>query len=505
MKTLFEALLNGWWQGLVLTLLVWLVMRESQRINAATRAAIWQVTLLVVLLLPALQRIPLRFGPVEQSQTMAAQPRAVPESERPQPVIEMQEEHGPEFLMAASIALAFLQLLRLAFGYWLVRRLKRNGQPSSISMPITNSRPTRLLISERISMPMALGYLRPAIMLPRGLAERLTQEEMHCVLLHESSHLSRGDDWMALIERLIRAVFFFQPAIHFIGRQIEREREMACDDWVVAQSGEPKAYASALARLAELGSSGRAPILATGVGRRKQIFARLETLLDRTRNRLPSVSEPLVILAGIALVLVVSQGAQFNRLIGLSHFSTTWLETDGTNRREMKMRGDVDFSPDQQDVSRMSPGAMLVVEQADEWRRQRVEFEADDEGIIQRRYFSDAMQRPFGVEGRRFAAVVLPQWAREQGHDIPARIARAIQQKGVDGTLDDIRKIRSTEVRTANLEELFTQAELDAGQLQRVQKIVRQMDSEEAKTAIMQRVRARLLKIGGKEIAADPD
>ena len=63
MNTFLEAAINGWWQGIVLTLMVWLVLRDLPRVSAATRVAIWQVTLGVVLLLPLLQRIPVPRWP----------------------------------------------------------------------------------------------------------------------------------------------------------------------------------------------------------------------------------------------------------------------------------------------------------------------------------------------------------------------------------------------------------------------------------------------------------
>ena len=63
MNTFLEAAINGWWQGIVLTLMVWLVLRDLPRVSAATRVAIWQVTMAVVLLLPALQRIPVPHWP----------------------------------------------------------------------------------------------------------------------------------------------------------------------------------------------------------------------------------------------------------------------------------------------------------------------------------------------------------------------------------------------------------------------------------------------------------
>ena len=173
-------------------------------------------------------------------------------------------------------------------------------------LPTYLKRAKKVMASGDISMPMAVGYFRPAILLPSAMLENLTTEQLRHVLLHETAHLLRRDDWASLAERLLRAMFAIQPAVYFIGRQIEREREIACDDWVVEQSGEAKPYARSLARLAELGSSSRAPILATEVGGKKQIFARLEPLLDRTRNRIPAVSEPLVLVACVILLVAVS-------------------------------------------------------------------------------------------------------------------------------------------------------------------------------------------------------
>jgi beta-lactamase regulating signal transducer with metallopeptidase domain len=506
MSAFLAAMLNGWWQGIILTLLVWLVLRDLPRISAATRLAIWHVTLLVVLLLPALQRIPLpewRTREVPRAETGSAAPEPTAAVLAPvvptltQPVIELEEDHGGPLFVVIPLALAAIQLLRLVIGYWIVRRLKRKAALAGLELPVPIARHVQVLVSDRIGMPMAIGYRRPAIVLPRTLAENLTPEQLRHVLLHESAHLLRKDDWMALAERLLRAIFFFQPAVHWIGRRIEHEREMACDDWVIAQSaGEPKPYASSLARLAELGSSRRAPLLATGAGKPKAIFSRLETLLDRTRNRLPAVSEPLVMLAGLAILLAVYQGSHFNHLFGFSNYSSRWIESNGNNRREIKMRGDIRFARNDQDVESMSPGAKLLIEQSDGWRKRAVDFEADDTGAIQRRYFSDGIQRPFDTEARRFLARILPPWVREQGIDIPERLARMLSDKGADGALEDIRTIGRTDVKRRYLEELFTQTAPTAWQMTRALRIAGEMGSDYDKRRFLENVRDRLADRG---------
>ena len=408
MNTFLEAAINGWWQGIVLTLMVWLVLRDLPRVSAATRVAIWQVTLGVVLLLPLLQRIAVPRWPdsfvVEKTAVelleaplarwplslTAGKVAASAPSAKVAPVFEFRD--GQLFL-AIAINLALFGLLRLGFSYWAIRRLKRRAAPMEAELPTYLKRATKVMASGDISMPMAVGYFRPAILLPSAMLDNLTTEQLRHVLLHESAHLLRRDDWAALGERLLRALFAIQPAVYFIGRQIEREREIACDDWVVEQSGEAKPYASSLARLAELGSTRRAPILATGVGGKKQIFARLETLLDRTRNRIPAVSEPLVLLAGVILLVAVSHGARFNHLFGLSSFSNHWSDNDGNHRREFKMRGDVRFTADDKDVESMSPDALLIAERGEGFNSlERVVFEGAENGGVARRYFIGALR-----------------------------------------------------------------------------------------------------------------
>ena len=512
-NTIFETILNGWWQGIVLTVLVWLVLRDLPRISASTRLAIWHVTLAMVLLLPALQRIPwssLRrlTGPSISERTRSTAPpiestqgnrSALAEPSQPldsastkQPVIELSDHQWPENLVVLAAALALFQLLRLAVGYWVIRRLKRKAIPAGLPAPVSGlGRKIQVMLSDRIGMPMAVGYRRPAILLPRTLAGQLTEEELRHVLLHESAHLLRKDDWIALAERVIRAVFFFQPAVYWIGRQIEREREIACDDWVIEQSGDSTPYAKSLARVAELGSAGWTPMLASGAGQPKAIFSRVETLLDRTRNRLPSVSEPIVMLGGLLILLAVSQGAHFNHLLGISNFSHRSVESNGAFRREFKMRGEIHFIANDTDVESMSPGARLVVDQSDGWRRRLVDFEADGQGVIRRRYWSDGAEQPYNDEAKRFLAKLLPQWVREQGIDIPERLARIVGEKGADGALEEIRLIRGAHVKRRYFEELFVQTPLEERQMIRALKLAGEMGSDYDKRLFLENVRDR--------------
>ena len=505
MTAFLEAIVNGWWQGILLTLLVWLALRDTRRVNATTKVAIWQVTLLAVALLPVLQLLPpllRQMAPMEVLTPAAAGPSSPALALPPyspastlRPIMELPESLT-EVAAICALFLAALQLLRLAIGYLVVRRLKRKSTRLDVSLPSPILRKTSVLVSTRIGMPMALGYRQPAILLPQSMVLALTYDELQHVLLHESAHLLRRDDWMALGERVLRALFSFQPAVHWIGRQIEREREVACDDWVIAQSGEAKPYAASLARVAELGSAARVPMLATGAGRPKEIFKRLETLLDRTRNRLPQVSGTLVFAVALALLFVVSEGASFSPLLGLEHYTNSSTETDATNRNQIKSRGEMRFTANDQDVEWMSPGAKLLIDKRDSWQTRAVELEADDSGKIARRYFVDGLARPWGVDGQRYLAKELPRWVRERGDRIPERLSRLVDERGVSAAIEEIRTIRSTALRRQYLEQLLGQPALTESQLHGVLRVAREMGSDEDKRRFLERVGPRFRERG---------
>src|SRR5258708_20170297 len=124
-----------------------------------------------------------------------------------------------------------------------------------------------LLVSDEIASPLAAGFLHPMIVMPERLLDQMDEPELDCVLLHERAHVARRDDWTNLMAGVATALFAFHPVALWILKRIEREREIACDDWVVAKTGSARRYAATLARLFEVCPVRRHELLATGMAR----------------------------------------------------------------------------------------------------------------------------------------------------------------------------------------------------------------------------------------------
>jgi uncharacterized protein YjbI with pentapeptide repeats len=171
-------------------------------------------------------------------------------------------------------------------------------------------RAVRLCVSEAIDVPVAVGLFDAMILIPKSLLERLSPAEVEQISLHELAHLRRADDWSNCLQRLIVAALGWNPAAIFIGQQLELEREVACDDWVLASVGAVRPYAMCLTKMAETAAWPHHPMPAPGVfTTRKQISLRIERLLASGRDIATTLTiGPAVAAAAavVALAIVIS-------------------------------------------------------------------------------------------------------------------------------------------------------------------------------------------------------
>jgi beta-lactamase regulating signal transducer with metallopeptidase domain len=225
--------------------------------------------------------------------------------------VELPVGRWPVFVGAAWCLLCALQLARVMASYLHVRGIKRRAVAADRDLQCNFNewllqcrvgRNARLLLSEEIVSPMAVGFSHPAVILPASLPAEISQEQMDHVLLHELSHLARRDDWTNLMARLAGGVFVLNPLVHWVVRQIDRERELSCDDWVVAVTGSARPYAASLARLFELCCARRREMLATGMAdHASDLGRRIEILLRRGREFTASASGVRVVAVGVLL------------------------------------------------------------------------------------------------------------------------------------------------------------------------------------------------------------
>lgn len=167
------------------------------------------------------------------------------------------------------------------------------------------SHPPRLMQCRKLYTPMAIGLLRPTVLLPR---ERLTQQQLEMVLRHELTHIRRHDLWYQLLILTARGMHWFNPLVHLMGHMAQRDMELACDAQVVA--GQDNAYRrgygdAILSTAAHVNS----PTLSTGfAGGKRMLQHRLSNLFDRRQRKRGITALALLTTLAVAIGTLVACG-----------------------------------------------------------------------------------------------------------------------------------------------------------------------------------------------------
>lgn len=286
--------------GTVMAVFAGIAAISARRQSSGTKFALWFCGLVGITALPMARHL---FWP--SAATSAATGRAL---------FQIPEAWAFYIFGAWAITSAWL-LFRIVVGLRHLQKVRRSCRLidlgdldpllQSILEQAQEHRRVLLGISSHVRVPTAIGLGHPLIVMPEWVMRELTPPEMRQVLLHELAHIRRHDDWTNLFQQIVKAVFFFHPAVWWIDKHLALEREMACDDAVLAETEDPRSYAECLGRLAETSFLRRGVALAQAIlGRVKHTSRRIAQILSSDRPvRKAGVWKPAIaVMVGFAVV-----------------------------------------------------------------------------------------------------------------------------------------------------------------------------------------------------------
>jgi beta-lactamase regulating signal transducer with metallopeptidase domain len=301
-EILVSGAVNGVVEGALIALCGWLLMRIVRH-SSSTRFAILLATL------GAVAAFPILHSALSASTFASTGSFAL---------------HLPASwaidILAVWAVIAVLALAKIGFGFWQIHKLRQSCIELNAEHvhPDLNSviagklrRRIAICASDRVRVPAAIGFFKPTIVIPTWAIRELTSAEIKTVILHELAHLRRWDDWTNLAQKVVSALLFFHPAIWWIGRGLAREREMACDDFVLAATADHRGYARCLVSVAEKSFLRRGLALAQAMAERMQLTAqRVARILHGVGNADASAGtriwKPVGIVAAVSAVCLVS-------------------------------------------------------------------------------------------------------------------------------------------------------------------------------------------------------
>lgn len=108
------------------------------------------------------------------------------------------------------------------------------------------TRRVKIYLSDLAETAQTSGFFKPFILLPVSLITRLSPQQIEAILIHELFHIRRTDYVINILMSFFRKIFFFNPFAQLFYSSLERERELACDDSVIAMGFPAVQYAEAL-------------------------------------------------------------------------------------------------------------------------------------------------------------------------------------------------------------------------------------------------------------------
>jgi bla regulator protein blaR1 len=197
----------------------------------------------------------------------------------------------PFVLAAIWAAGSLLLLLRWLLRWRSVYAIKRAAHelPLSQAIPVLSSNTTM--------EPGIFGIIRPVLLLPQDIWNKLTPTQFDTIVAHELCHLRYRDNLTAAIHMVIEVLFWFHPAVWWIGSKLVEERERACDESVLAQGRQPEVYATGILNVCKFYLASPLPCApgVTGADLKRRIS---EIMTRRTFRRLTVAHKMMLAVAG---------------------------------------------------------------------------------------------------------------------------------------------------------------------------------------------------------------
>ncbi len=324
--------------------------------------------------------------PMPRIETLASSPSAAPVPAPPAPP---QPLKLPAWLLLGWIAGAGMTLCPVLLSYLMLRRLRRSADRidsdtwpmllHQLKEQLNLRRPVLLLGSSKPAMPMTWGIFRPVLLLPHD-SRQWTAQRRRIVLVHELAHVKRRDCLWQLLGQLACGLYWFNPLVWLALKQMQAERERACDDLVLGGGIKGSQYAEQLLEIASnLQAHRMAGYSAIAMARPSKLEGRLLAILDAQRNRRALTMPRLVLIATLCAIPVVVVAMLCKPTTSAVAAAKIYiLNSSGTGGSTAPQRSS--FLATQVEIIRSAPVLNRVIE-AERIRRLKTFFSAKEDPV----------------------------------------------------------------------------------------------------------------------------
>lgn len=252
-----------------------------------------------------------------------------------------------------------------------------------------------LRLSHNEIEPGVFGILRPTLLWPAELSDRLDEAQIESIMAHEVEHIGRRDNLTCAIHAVVETFFWFHPLVRWMSKKMTEERERACDEKVMQLHMRPEAYAESILKVCGFCLEPPAACISGVSG--ADLKERILRIVTRRRGVELSIGRKLVLSAAALLTLALPVG------LGMLHGQTAAPSTQDSVANAGFPKYDV---------------ASIKPYKADDGRM-LMRFTPD--GVsLQGMPLREVVQQAFGIEQDRIIGE--PAWAQSNRYDIEAKV-----------------------------------------------------------------------------------
>lgn len=203
------------------------------------------------------------------------------------------------------------------YAWW--RQWRRIGAALRRARPVTLAEAVDLPVrsTPELMEPGIVGLLRPVLLLPDGIEQRLDAAALRAIVAHECCHARRRDNLAAALHMIVEAAFWFHPLVWWIEARLVDERERACDEAVLQSGNAAAVYAEGILGVCRLYVE--SPLVCAAGVTGSNLKRRIETILNNRVGAPLSAWKKLIvasaaaasiaapIVAGAAAAVVIGQ------------------------------------------------------------------------------------------------------------------------------------------------------------------------------------------------------
>jgi beta-lactamase regulating signal transducer with metallopeptidase domain len=166
-------------------------------------------------------------------------------------------------------------------------------------------REARFFLSHKLTSPISIGVLTPSVIVPASLYPNIDDSELRAILLHELAHIYHYDHVLGLFQRIIKALYWWNPIAYRLCNTLSAAREEVSDNHAISGMKSASTYAALLVSLVEKTSLTNNLLCTAGMANPYvSLETRIKNLVSKERDMSIRANRGIKFMIGFAAILL---------------------------------------------------------------------------------------------------------------------------------------------------------------------------------------------------------